>query len=321
MPNLFLTFDVEDFINEQSFFALKKILDILDKAELRGLFFITGHMADKLKSYPEITTRLENHEIGYHSTAHSVRPIITEYTDVENYQKSIEISLKRETSRISPTTGEVLGSGGLLSLRALFPKKSITSFRAPGFSWSPPLLEALRKLEVIHDFSTCLKTGPLFYKGIFFYPFPMVLCPPDGYYPLNLRTAATSLKNALTKGTVVLLLHPTSLSLQDHWDSIYFQGNPGILVPAKPRDEEEEKRLIKAFSLLVERIKGFKRIGLLDVTPSFTLTVKGLEPTEELEEKLYFFGIRWGIENFNYNPRFLHAHYKRFFNLIDESKK
>jgi hypothetical protein len=34
----------------RSLLALEKILEILKDADLRGLFFITGHMAEKLKS-------------------------------------------------------------------------------------------------------------------------------------------------------------------------------------------------------------------------------------------------------------------------------
>ena len=320
MPDLFLTFDVEDFIKEKSFLILKQILDILDDAELRGLFFITGHMADKLKSYPELKQRLSNHEIGYHSTAHSVRPLIIEYTDVEDYCESIEISLKRETSRISPTTGEILGPGGLLSLKELFPKKSIVSFRAPGFAWSPPMLEALTKVGIKYDFSTSLKTGPLFYKGIQFYPFPIVLCPPDGY-PFNMRTLARSIRVTLSNGTAVLLLHPTSLTNQEHWDSIYFRGNPKELVSAKDIDQQEERRQIKGFSLFVERISSLKKAGLIDVTPPFRNASKYLKPTRELVDKLYSDSVQWGIGNFSCKPSFLHSHYLHFFGIENSHKR
>jgi peptidoglycan/xylan/chitin deacetylase (PgdA/CDA1 family) len=320
MPDLFLTFDVEDFIKEKSFLILKQILDILDDAELKGLFFITGHVADKLKSYPELKQRLGNHEIGYHSTSHSVRPLIIEYTDLEDYYESVEISLKRETSRISPTTGEILGSGGLLSLKELFPKKSIVSFRAPGFAWSPPMLEALTKLGIKCDFSTSLKAGPLFYKGIQFFPFPIVLCPPDGY-PFNLRTLARSIRMTLSNGTTVLLLHPASLTNQEHWDSIYFQGNPKELVSAKDRNQREERQEIKGFSIFIERISSLKKAGLIEVTPPFRNASKRLEPTRKLVDQIYLDGVQWGIENFNCKPSFLYSHYLHFFGINDSHER
>ena len=95
MKSLFLTFDVEDYVNEKSLVALKRVLEILEENELRAIFFITGYMAKKLKRYPTIVDLLENHEIGYHSTSHSVRPIIAEYTDIEDYGEAIRIAFFR----------------------------------------------------------------------------------------------------------------------------------------------------------------------------------------------------------------------------------
>lgn len=48
---LVLTFDIEDFIDPNEISALKMILELLDKHELRALFFITGHMAEKLAAF------------------------------------------------------------------------------------------------------------------------------------------------------------------------------------------------------------------------------------------------------------------------------
>ena len=75
---VFLTFDVEgppfqeDLINHKSLDSLLSILQLLDKCDLRGLFFITGSVAEKIGCYPKILKLLEKHEIGYHSTTHSV---------------------------------------------------------------------------------------------------------------------------------------------------------------------------------------------------------------------------------------------------------
>ena len=120
---VFLTFDVEDFINEESTNALLLVLGLLEKHDLRGLFFITGHVVEKLRFRSDVLTLLEKHEIGFHSSAHSVRPTIFEYSDVENYEDAYAISLERETSHINPISGEVEGKGGIQALRDLFPSK------------------------------------------------------------------------------------------------------------------------------------------------------------------------------------------------------
>ena len=117
---LLLTFDVEDFINPNAISALRFTLKILSKYKLKAIFFITGYMAEKISNFPEIIDLLKKHEIGYHSTSHSVHPIIPEYTDVKNYKKAYEISLKRETSHINPLTGKIENEGGIYLLQDLF---------------------------------------------------------------------------------------------------------------------------------------------------------------------------------------------------------
>ena len=119
---IFLTFDVEDFINNRSLIVLERILEILKDTDLRGLFFITGHMAGKLKEHPEYPIQLKEHEIGYHSTGHSVRPLVSEFTDVEDYSEAVQIALKRETSYVSPITG-----GGVGFWRPYFSEESFPS--------------------------------------------------------------------------------------------------------------------------------------------------------------------------------------------------
>ena len=152
LRELFLTFDVEDFISDNSIWILQRILEDLKRYNLISLFFITGHMAEKLQNFPAIVDLLGDHMIGYHSSSHSVHPTIFEFTDIADYQTAYEISLQRETAHINPVCGRIEGRGGILALKSLFPRKDIKAFRAPGNCWSPPHLECLRDLGIEYDF-------------------------------------------------------------------------------------------------------------------------------------------------------------------------
>jgi hypothetical protein len=273
---------------------------------MRGLFFITGHMAEKLENHPELVIRLSDHEVGYHSTSHSVRPLISEFTDVEDYFEAVKIAFNREMSSVSPITGKTIGSGGLASLRRLFPKNRIISFRAPGFCWSPPHLEALNKLGLIHDFSTCLKPIPLHYKGTIFYPFPLSL-------DLNFISWLKCIKLITVQNYTILLLHPSSLVNQGNWDSIYTNGNPKELTLTPSKLPKEQRRLLNNFSLFAKSLNKLQQTGLIEVNPRLVSCKINLNPTQPLVDRLYFEGTRWSIENFNYHPNFLYDHYKKFF--------
>ena len=124
----FLTFDCEDFFNDRSTFMLYRILELLKTHNFRGIFFLTGHMAEKISKFPKILDLLESQEIGYHSSAHTVRPTIIELTDVENYELARQYSLTRETRHINPLTGKAEGQGGIISLQNLFSSKKIFHF-------------------------------------------------------------------------------------------------------------------------------------------------------------------------------------------------
>ncbi|NIW53718.1 MAG: hypothetical protein GWN17_16200, partial [Candidatus Korarchaeota archaeon] len=127
-------------------------------------------MIEKVCKNSSVFKLLEKHEIGFHSSSHSVKPRIFEYADLPNYDDAMRVSLRRETSKIDPFSGKIVGSGGILYLRECFPEKNIESFRAPFDYFLPPHLEALKKLRFKFIFSGDLCEEPVFYKGLTFYP-------------------------------------------------------------------------------------------------------------------------------------------------------
>jgi len=307
---LLLTFDVEDFINQNAILALQRILEILQKHELKAIFFITGHMAEKISNYPQIIELLKNHEIGYHSSSHSVRPIIPEYTDVQSYEKAREIAFERETSHINPLTGEIEGEGGIVFLQKLFYKKKIQAFRAPGMCWTPPHLEALHSLGIRYDFSTNLTLSePVLYKGITFYPYTVLQQWNGTTYDYECLIHSI-LKHKIT----VFDLHPTLLVNQVEWDSIYYSGNPKTLSTVPKRKENEVELLFRKFELLIKRLKFLQNARIIDIKPSFDNTNKNLILTTQHVNDCYKASMQWATKRFNYRPKFIKKHFNEFFN-------
>lgn len=302
---LYLTFDVEDFINDRSLYALERILKLLSKRHLKGLFFITGHMAEKLARFPQIVDLLDEHEIGYHSTSHSVHPAIFEYTDVGDYQEAYHASLSREVAHINPLSGAIEGRGGIEALRDLFPHKKIESFRAPGFSWSPPHLEALIHLGIKYDFSTDISNIPAEYRGITFFPFPSFI----DSVPLR-----SLFRSVMRKKVTVVDFHPNFFVNEDWWDSIFFSGiNPNRLYGVAPRKANRVKSMFGRFAVL---------LGIVDALSKMKITESCIEVAEsetELDsanidiEKVYRIIASWPVKRFNYEPRFIRSHLSHFF--------
>jgi len=310
LHKLFLTFDTEDFISENSIRVLHEILGGLKRYEIKALFFITGHMAEKLRNSPLIVDLLNEHQIGYHSSSHSVRPTIFEFTDVEDYEEAYRISLQRETAHVNPLTGEVEGRGGIYALTDLFPKRQITAFRAPGQCWSPPHLEALKSLGITYDFSTNVSFMPVSYKGVTFYPYPII-----GHWQGKFSEYRILFISLLRRKTIVVTIHPSMFVNQREWDSIYCKTNPKKLIQPPVRSPKETRFLLRRFDLLLKQIASLQNMHLLEVTPNFERPYRKLNVTKIDVEKFYRTSIRWAKRQ-NYKPKFLRHHFLRFFKII-----
>jgi len=304
-----LTFDVEDFINSNAIYALQRVLEILQKYDLKAIFFITGLMAEKLSTHDQIIDMLKNHEVGYHSSSHSVRPIIPEFTDLKSYKKAFETSLQRETSHINPITGKAEKEGGIYILQDLFSPKKIRAFRAPGTCWTPPHLEALKSLGIKYDFSTNLTySEPVSYKGLIFYPYTITQQWNGTTYNYECLLSSI-LRHKLT----IFDLHPTLLVNKIEWDSIYFKGNPKKLITVPKRPKKETQQLFKSFELLIKRINFLRKIKLIETNPSFNVPSKKLSISREQINECYKKSMQWAINRFNYHPKFIKNHFHEFF--------
>ncbi len=270
-------------------------------------------MAEKLSDYPETVTLLGEHQIGYHSSSHSTHPTIFEFTDMESFDEAYQTSLVRETSHINPLTGEIQGSGGIHALRALFPKKHISAFRAPGYSWSPPHLEALKTLGITYDFSSELSTEPITFNEITFYPFPILRSNWQGGLREHLYFQRLILKHPIS----ILTIHPSTMVNKLDWDLIYYTKynhfiNPKKIVAPPSKNPEEISNSFHRFELLLKHLKELQKIHLLEVTPKLEAAGKTLAPESIDITKCYNASIVWAM-GFGYKPKFLYDHFRQFF--------
>lgn len=298
-----LTFDIEgppkkeDFFDRTSLMCLKIVLELLERNDFRGIFFITGSAAEQIRRHPDLVELLDHHEIGYHSSSHTVSPRIVEYTDIASYEEARTVSLKRETSHVNPKTGSIEGEGGILSLRKTFAEKNIVGFRAPFLSWSPPHLEALRKLGITYDFSSDISRDPVFFRRITFYPSPISIDGieatffhrgPNDIFPRFL----TSL--FLQRGVTVLFMHPS--------------GSVNAIT-----DKASAKFAFSFLQFFFNRLRFLEQAGIIELTSSLS---KGCEPLDVRNvdvESIYQASVRAPMRLFGLRPRFIRSHFTRFF--------
>jgi hypothetical protein len=308
-----LTFDTEDFISENSVKSLHDILEFLKKRELKALFFITGNMAEKLIDFPATVDLLNEHQIGYHTSSHSIHPTLFEFTDIESYEQAIQNSLIRETSHINPLTGEIEGLGGIHALERFKSRKKIVAFRAPGYCWTPPHLEAMKNLGITFDFSTHLSIDPVKYNGITFYPFTILTDWKGG-----IREQYYLQRITLKRATSVLTIHPSTLVNRLDWDLIYYSKNnllplnPAVLTSPPSRTPSEIQSKYQKFDLLLRHIVALQKLHILEITPLLHEANKNLSIQTVDIDRCYKASIKWA-EGFGYKPKYLYSHFLKFF--------
>jgi len=313
-PNyVLLTFDVEglppkeDIFDNASLICLRTTLDLLENVGFKGIFFITASAAEQISKHSELVERLSNHEIGYHSSSHSVKPRIIEYTDVASYQEAVTIALERETSHINPETGLIEGSGGILALREAFTKKDIACFRAPFLGWSPPHLEALKKLGIKFDFSSSISEHPVSFRGITFYPSPISI---DGIEAIFVHKGPRDFfpkpitYKLLRRKVTVLSMHPPTLLVKNPFakrDEYQIGGNARI------------KFVISLLKATFNRMRFLQETNLIEVTTSVSQNWQPLELEKVDVKGIYRQSVGNLVRLFNSNPRFVFSHFMRFF--------
>jgi peptidoglycan/xylan/chitin deacetylase (PgdA/CDA1 family) len=318
LGQVLLTFDTEDFAGEHSIWFLHKLLLSLKEFDWQSLFFVTGHMAEKIKDNLDIVNLLKAHVIGYHSSSHSVRPTIFEFTDIENYGEAYDLALKRETSHINPFNGRTEGEGGIYAVSSLCKNREILAYRAPGFCWSPPHTEALRDLGIRFDFSANFSEFPVFYRDITFYPFPALR---EWSGSLGTNYYRLLLSSILRKKITVVSLHPDWFVNYSSWDSVYHKGNPEHITVPVPRANSEFQKMFQSFRLFLKRAKQLENLGIVEISANLEKSERVLSVTQKKIEEFYDHSMRWPRKYFDYEPRYLRKHFSEFFSQATLEKE
>lgn len=319
LGKLFLTFDIEgpdsdeDSMTPEALSVLKALLRMLDKYNLRAILFITASILAQIRSHTRIIRMMEKHEIGYHGSTHSVRPMLFEYTDVKSYEDAMKISAKRETSQFDPKSREFLdGNGGILLFEDVFPDKELVCYRAPFLCWSPPHLEALRQLGIKFDFSTGLGKTPTTFKGIAFFPSPI---PVDAIPDIVFFNNYSIISTLVRRSCQVLMMHPASFIYERHNNTPRSSTQISSSIRCRKSYFYLKSRLA-LLELLCKGLSHLKRMGTLEVTPELTqlfAQARSVNLSEIDVEKIFATSMWAPRKLFRYEPHFLYEHFDNFF--------
>ncbi|MCR4805383.1 MAG: hypothetical protein K5981_06975 [Clostridia bacterium] len=235
---ILLWFDVEDFITPESDDAFLKLLQMLDETGVRATIKFCTKKVERLKALgrEDILRYLPSHELAFHSTAHSIHPLPTEYLDRMGFRDGTEEFIRREKP----------GFDRLCELVGQHP----VSYGHPGMAWAPQAFAGARAMGVptYLDAHPILNVDgrPFWYDGVFTMSgLANIFC--SDHDPQQRQKMWSAFENMDMTGEDVVFFsiydHPTDLCTTVFWDRINFAGgkNPEVYqsAPLRPPGELE----------------------------------------------------------------------------------
>lgn len=253
MLGVLLWFDVEDYVNEETDYALAELCRMLTDCGVSATFKFVGEKARVLmeRNRSDIARGLTRHEVGFHTRLHSIHPTVSEYVEgLSLASGSMEFALRE-------------GAGLEQVIR--FAGQGVTAYGQAGYSWAPHVFPVLRRWGIpvyldVHD-AVSFRSEPFWYGGI-----------------LNAASLGETLRVEFVPGGVEAAMravdamreasvdekwrfvncyyHPLEFVTVGFWDAVNFEGgrNPTYRqwkkVPVRPVVERD--RMLEEFRRFIE---------------------------------------------------------------------
>jgi hypothetical protein len=254
-----LWFDTEDFTSPEPDSIILPLCQILEKQRIRATFKIVGEKARDLerKGQKDVIKALSRHDIGFHTTYHSLPPAVTAYLDRLDWTEGVDEFARREEPGFNET-------------KRIF-KRTPICYGQPGSAWAPQVYGTLRRwgvpLYLDEGVHVGLKGQPFYYCGLL-----NVYDMADRSTRMNLEGASDYEKGtaAFRKvhdklvedggGLVSIYYHPNEFDHTEFWDAVIWArgANPPRdrwQVPKK-RTPESRAQALDYFSRYLEFMKS-----------------------------------------------------------------
>jgi len=261
-----LRFDTEDFLTPESDDALLFLAKALSHRSIRATFPLTTWKVRSLiqRGRRDVIEALRPHDLGFHSTSHSVHPTIAEELATAPDRQAVRAFERREED-------------GLKEVEAAL-DRPVVCYTQPGGNWVAEACTALRKWGVPLQYSESWNAyvdvggspfwmgGVLQWSGHVACPKPFLSALPDA-----LKEASREVEEALglsangPSGLVNIVAHPTELVTEVFWDAWNFRGGVNReeplweAPPRRPKDVVHEA--MAAFETYIDRIRSLPGVA------------------------------------------------------------
>lgn len=224
---ILLRFDTEDFLTPESDDAALAIADLCTRVGARATFPVTAWKARALaaRDRSDVISALSRHDVGFHSTSHSLHPTIAEDLEATPDDRAAAAFAARE-------------GDGMREVEATF-GRSLACYTQPGANWVAEASDALSRWGIPLHYGEGWNAyidvaGRPFRLGTTLHYSGAVACPKPflSRLPESLALALTRVDAAVGEaregpgdvGLVNVVAHPTELVTKVFWDAVNFGG-------------------------------------------------------------------------------------------------
>jgi hypothetical protein len=231
-----LLFDVEDLCWPESDDITLELATRLTGHGVQGSFMVVGEKARLFaeRGRTDIIAALQDHDIGSHTTNHSIHPTIAEYLANTDWEEGVLEAMEKE-------------GNGLTMLTDVF-RLPPTSWGQAGGSWGPQINAAMYRLinnpAVVYPPTQTGAVADLhWYAGSLVFPGPALAffddaLTDDDLFQQALQRLIDMIDSRLmlgTRWTGIFVCHPTRLRAIEFWDTLNFAKGENTASEHRPR--------------------------------------------------------------------------------------
>ena len=259
---LIFSFDTEDFTSNTAADAILAEAEILREEGVRGCFCLVGLLADQLVSWGrrDVLDALSHHEIDCHTLAHSLHPVINEYTDLEDFDAAYAEVIRQETEAV-------------LKIRRATGCGRIYAAVPPGDDKSYAAMYAYADMGIPIYADTVCDTPEgdgVWYCNVYNIEYVLGADGQDFFFHGGEAEIRAALDRLAERKRAVFYTHPHMSLFNRHWDSVNYNK-----VNKHPFGEWEEapRRPARETERFFENLRLFARLARED--PRFRITTYG----------------------------------------------
>ncbi|MBO4539340.1 MAG: hypothetical protein J5781_03625 [Clostridia bacterium] len=252
MTKIVFAFDTEDFTNKKAADAILEEAEILRSEGVRGCFAVVGLLANQLREWErtDVIEALKHHEIDLHSLAHTMHPMINEYTDVEDFSEAKAEFLRQERY-------------ALKCLKDTFGIKKVFAAVPPGNQDSYVAMHGYAEMGIpVYSDSICDPDGNgLYYCNGFHTAYAIAM--EDFLFSRNPFRIKSVLNKMAGRDIAVIYTHPHRAMYSQSWDILNYDKKNlrefGDWIESKRWSTSKTARFYKNFRKLIQTVKKDKR--------------------------------------------------------------